>query len=164
VRIQQKRERMVTTKVIVFPVRGRRWAFAAQAATPVASSSSSSSVSQLWKRLLSVPKFTDRAQLLEQYVSTKMHDKWAELGAQPSESIRYRIYRYLKPPSFYKPLTFQDETMQELLKCLMMNQAFCLKLQSSEGVRTSAFLWYFQCRLNFFFQAMLIDTSCSKLP
>jgi hypothetical protein len=94
VRIQQKRERMVTTKVIVFPVRGRRWAFAAQAATPVASSSSSSSssVSQLWKRLLSVPKFTDRAQLLEQYVSTKMHDKWAELGAQPSESIRYRIY------------------------------------------------------------------------
>jgi hypothetical protein len=73
VRIQQKRERMVTTKVIVFPVRGRRWAFAAQAATPVASSSSSSSsVSQLWKRLLSVPKFTDRAQLLEQYVSTKV--------------------------------------------------------------------------------------------
>ncbi len=73
-RIQQKRERMVTTKVIVFPVRGRRWAFAAQAATPVASSSSSSSssVSQLWKRLLSVPKFTDRAQLLEQYVSTKV--------------------------------------------------------------------------------------------
>jgi hypothetical protein len=63
---------MVTTKVIVFPVRGRRWAFAAQAATPVASSSSSSSVSQLWKRLLSVPKFTDRAQLLEQYVSTKV--------------------------------------------------------------------------------------------
>jgi hypothetical protein len=100
VRIQEKRERMVTTKVIVFPVRGRRWAFAAQAATPVASSSSSSSsssVSQLWKRLLSVPKFTDRAQLLEQYVSTKMHDKWAELGAQPSESIRHRIYRYLKP-------------------------------------------------------------------
>ncbi len=71
-RIEQKRERMVTTKVIVFPVRGRRWAFAAQAATPVASSSSSSSVSQLWKRLLSVPKFTDRAQLLEQYVSTKV--------------------------------------------------------------------------------------------
>ncbi len=74
-RIQEKRERMVTTKVIVFPVRGRRWAFAAQAATPVASSSSSSSsssVSQLWKRLLSVPKFTDRAQLLEQYVSTKV--------------------------------------------------------------------------------------------
>jgi hypothetical protein len=65
---------MVTTKVIVFPVRGRRWAFAAQAATPVASSSSSSSssVSQLWKRLRSVPKFTDRAQLLEQYVSTKV--------------------------------------------------------------------------------------------
>ncbi|CAM6005230.1 unnamed protein product [Sphagnum balticum] len=90
---------MVTTKVIVFPVRGRRWAFAAQAATPVASSSSSSSssVSQLWKRLLSVPKFTDRAQLLEQYVSTKMHDKWAELGAQPSESIRYRIYRSAVP-------------------------------------------------------------------
>ncbi len=72
-RIQQKRERMVTTKVIVFPVRGRRWAFAAQAVTPVASSSSSSSsVSELWKRLLSVPKFTDRAQLLEQYVSTKV--------------------------------------------------------------------------------------------
>lgn len=63
---------MVTTKVIVFPVRGRRWAFAAQAVTPVASSSSSSSVSELWKRLLSVPKFTDRAQLLEQYVSTKV--------------------------------------------------------------------------------------------
>jgi hypothetical protein len=40
--------------------------------------------------------------------------------------------------------------MQELLKCLMMNQAFCLKLQSSEGVRAPAFLWYFKCRFFFF--------------
>jgi len=85
----------MATKVVVFPVAGRRWSFSAlpPSGPVVGKYSSVKTLSQLWQRLRSLQHLTDRAELMEQFASTKMQDKWAELGAQPSESIRHKIYR-----------------------------------------------------------------------
>ncbi|XP_024392415.1 uncharacterized protein [Physcomitrium patens] len=81
------------TKIFAFPVRGRRWCFSAIVPdVPTGKYSSVVTISQLWERLQSLPQLTDRVELMESFASNKMQTKWSELGAQPSGSIRHRIY------------------------------------------------------------------------
>lgn len=83
----------MATKIFSFPVRGRRWCFSAVVPdVPAGKYSSVVTLSQLWERLQSLHQFTDRAELMESFVSTKMQTKWSDLGAQTKGSIRHRIY------------------------------------------------------------------------
>ncbi|KAG0589799.1 hypothetical protein M758_1G046100 [Ceratodon purpureus] len=83
----------MATKIFSFPVRGQRWCFSAIVPdVPAGKYSSVVTLSQLWERLQSLPQFTDRAELMESFASTKMQTKWSDLGAQPSGSIRHKVF------------------------------------------------------------------------
>lgn len=66
----------MATKVVVFPVAGRRWSFSAlpPSGPVVGKYSSVKTLSQLWQRLRSLQQLTDRAELMEQFASTKVRD------------------------------------------------------------------------------------------
>jgi hypothetical protein len=84
----------MATKIFSFPVRGRRhWCFSAIVPdVPAGKYSSVVTLRQLWDRLQELPQFSDRAELLESFASTKMQTKWSELGSHPAGTIRHRIY------------------------------------------------------------------------
>ena len=64
----------MATKIFSFPVRGRRWCFCAIVPdVPAGKYSSVVTLSQLWERLQSLPQFTDRAELMESFASTKVY-------------------------------------------------------------------------------------------
>jgi len=64
----------MATKIFSFPVRGRRhWCFSAIVPdVPAGKYSSVITFSQLWERLLALPRFADRAELMESFASTKV--------------------------------------------------------------------------------------------
>ena len=65
--------RAMATKIFSFPVRGCRWCFSAIVPdVPARKYSSVVTLSQLWERLRALPQFTDRAELMESFASTKV--------------------------------------------------------------------------------------------
>jgi hypothetical protein len=73
----------MATKIFSFPVRGRRWCFSAVVPdVPAGKYSSVVTLSQLWERLQSLHQFTDRAELMESFVSTKVQ------GTAPALLVR----------------------------------------------------------------------------
>ncbi|KAL3695809.1 hypothetical protein R1sor_009885 [Riccia sorocarpa] len=80
-------------RLVVFPVMGRRWAFSA--VFPTASDGKNvpvGSVRTLLDKFRSTPQNSDRVELISEFVSDKMHEKFTAWGATPEGSIRNRVH------------------------------------------------------------------------
>ncbi|KAL2642504.1 hypothetical protein R1flu_010091 [Riccia fluitans] len=78
-------------RIVVFPVMGRRWAFSA--VLPTSSEGKNvpvGSIQNLWENFRSTPQNSDRVELVSEFVSDKMYQKFTAWGATPEGSIRNR--------------------------------------------------------------------------
>eukprot|EP00249_Psilotum_nudum_P017137 c26178_g2_i1 orf=154-1026(+) len=83
------------TRVVVFPVLGRRWAFNALPLADTAAGTQHGEavcLKQVWRRLRNAKSLGDRFELVSHYVSHKMHEKWIALDKAPVGSIRSRVH------------------------------------------------------------------------
>eukprot|EP00249_Psilotum_nudum_P017136 c26178_g1_i2 orf=141-893(+) len=81
------------TRIVVFPVLGRRWAFNVLplVGATVRTEGESVSLKQLWQTVRVTKGFGDRLELFAHFVSYKMHEKWIALEKAPVGSIRNRV-------------------------------------------------------------------------
>ncbi|BBN01249.1 hypothetical protein MPTK1_2g05920 [Marchantia polymorpha subsp. ruderalis] len=80
-------------RIVVFPVLGRRWAFTAVLPTGCDGKSlPAGSLRNLLDTLRSTPQNSDRVELLTQYFSDKMYEKFTAWEATPEGSFRNRLH------------------------------------------------------------------------
>ncbi|XP_057851834.1 uncharacterized protein LOC131062007 isoform X1 [Cryptomeria japonica] len=88
---------MKSSRLIVFPVEGRRWSFNTSSYFSPSTDKQESSLNwkQLWRRIASSDhslSFSGKAELITHFVSDKMQQKWVALEMAPVGSIRHRVY------------------------------------------------------------------------
>ncbi|GBG81984.1 hypothetical protein CBR_g34164 [Chara braunii] len=88
------------TRIVTFPVRGRRWAFHAMPVAVERSSCSSSATSSeerlslrdVLRKLREARQMSERATIVEKFARNSMLSQWKALEVSPPGSLKHRVY------------------------------------------------------------------------
>lgn len=130
---------MKTSRFIVFPVEGRRWSFTTGTYThPLAGTGTSTgqandpTFKELWRNIAIAPSadqgLSGKAELITDFMSHKMQQKWLALQKAPVGSIRHRVYSLgqwlldrVKPSEMFLKSIPKDTTKVEVVFPLSLN-------------------------------------------
>nr|ADE75936.1 unknown [Picea sitchensis] len=126
---------MKTTRFIVFPVEGRRWSFTTGTFTrpPTGTGQANDpTFKELWRSISITPSadqgLSRKAELITDFVSHKMQQKWLALEKAPVGSIRQRVYSLgqwlldrVKPSEMFLKSISKDTTKVEVVFPLSLN-------------------------------------------
>lgn len=133
------RQGMKTSRLIVFPVEGRRWSFTTGIYThPPAGTGTSTgqandpTFKELWRNISIAPSadqgLSGKAELITDFMSNKMHQKWLVLQKAPVGSIRHRVYSLgqwlldrVKPSEMFLKSIPKDTAKVEVVFPLSLN-------------------------------------------
>ncbi|CAM6097300.1 unnamed protein product [Calypogeia fissa] len=85
----------MSSRIVVFPVMGRRWAFTSvlpNGGTRSGAPTPLMSWSELFKTLRTTPSTSEKLDTFTNYASDKMHQQWVAMGVAKEGSIRKRLH------------------------------------------------------------------------